>query len=498
MEFKLVLSVCLVLLFSSEILAQDNILLSREYWKVNPSVEQLKAAITNGNNPSELNSNAFDAVVYALLEQTNDAAIKYLLTLEGNGVKKRTHDNRTYIFWAAYKGNVSIMKHLFDNGAKIDITDSHGNTPVTFAAATGQKNIMVYDLFEKHGAILNKEKNEDGVNALLLIAPYLESEKELTYFTEKGFQLTDKDPKENTIFNHAAKGGNIEFLKLLIEKGVDPKAVNKEGGNAMLYASQGLRNSKNTLETYQFLENLGIAVNIVGDRGRNPLHSIAYKSDDLNIFSYFIKKGIDVNLQDNGGDTPFMNAASSNDLKVVQFLSEYVKDFNLKDENGRSALAMAVNRNTTDVVDFILKKGADIQAKDKEGNSVAYYLLNTFKVKDSKVFETKLQLLQENDLSMTQPQYNSNTLLHIATQKNNLALLKRLSSFDIDINAKNNEGYTALHIAAMKAKNDEILKYLVSQGANKTIKTEFNETAIDLASENELLQKQHIKLNFLQ
>lgn len=498
MNFKVILMSCFALLFCSEIIAQDNIFLQRNYWKDSPSVSQIKLDIRKGHNPSQLNENAFDAVCYALLEQTNDETIKYLLSLKGNEVEKKTHDSRTYIFWAAYKGNTAIMKHLFDKGAKIDIRDSHGNTPVTFAAATGQKNTGVYDLFEKQGAILAQEKNEHGTNALLLIAPYLENEKELNYFIKKGFNLTDRDSKGNTIFNCAAQGGNVNFLKLLISKGVNPKVINKEGGNAILYASQGMRNSESTLETYQFLENLGVSTTVVGDKGRNPLHAIAYKSDNIAIFSYFIKKGVDINLQDNGGDTPFMNAANSNDLKVVQFLSDYVKDINLKDENGRTALAMAVNRNTVDVVDLLIKKEADVKTIDKEGNSLAYYLLNTFKVKDSEVFEAKLKLLKANGLSVNQSQNNGNTLLHIATQKNNIELLKCLSSFGIAINSKNDEGYTALHIAAMKAHNDEILKHLLSQGANKDIKTEFEETVLDLASENELLQKQNIKLNFLQ
>lgn len=498
MNVKSILSILIVLLFSSEMLAQENVFLSRDYWKANPSVEQIKLAITHGNNPSELNKNAFDAVVYALLEKTNDASIQYLLTLKGNEVEKRTHDSRTYIFWAAYKGNINIMKHLFYKGAVINITDSHGNTPVTFAAVTGQKKTAVYDLFEKHGAILHQEKDKDGVNALLLIAPYLESEKELSYFIKKGFTLADEDPKGNNIFNYAAKKGNISFLKLLIEKGVNPKVTNKEGGNAILYASQGTRNSKNSLETYQLLENLGIEVNVIGDNGRNPLHSTAYRSDNLDLFSYLIKRDVDISLQDDGGRSPFMNAANRNTLKVIQFLSGYVKNFNIKDEKGHSALMMAVNRNATEVVSFLLKKGADIQAKDKEGNSLAYYLLNTFKAKDTKVFEAKLKLLQAQGLSMKQTQNGGNTLLHIAAKKNNLALLKRLIAFDIDVNAKNAEGYTALHIAAMKAENDAILKYLIHQGADKTVKTEFDETVLDLASENELLQKQNIKLNFLQ
>lgn len=251
MKLKSIIPILLALFISSEILAQDNVFLSREYWKENPSVAQIKEAISEGNSPSALNKYEFDAVVYALLEQVNDETIKYLLTLDGNEVNKITHDERTYIFWAAYKGNISIMQHLFDKGAAINITDDKGNTPVTFATVTGQKNLAVYDLFAKYGEAMNK-----------------------------------------------------------------------------------------------------------------ILH-------------------------------------------------------------------------------------------------------------------------------------NGDNLLHIATKNNNLELLKRFSSFDIDVNAKNDEGYTVLQIAAMKAEDDSILKYLLSQGADKSIKTDFDETVLDLARENELLKKQNINLNFL-
>lgn len=251
MKIKSMLSILLVVLFSSEMLAQENVFLSRDYWEANPSVAQIKSDISEGSNPSELNKNGFDAVVYALLEQTNNEAIKYLLTLEGNEVEKRTHDSRTYIFWAAYKGNVIIMQHLFDKGAIINSIDSKGNTPVTFAVVTGQSDLAVYELFAKYGEPMN------------------------------------------------------------------------------------------------------------------------------------------------------------------------------------------------------------------------------------------------------QIRHNGNNLLHIATQKNNLSLLKRFAVFNIDVNAKNDKGYAPLQIAAMKADSDAILKYLLKQGANLKIKTEFDESVFDLASENELLHKNNVSLNFL-
>ena len=49
----------------------------------------------------------------------------------------------------------------------------------------------------------------------------------------------------------------------------------------------------------------------------------------------------------------------------------------------------------------------------------------------------------------------------------------------------------------MKSKDAKIMKYLVSIGANKNAKTAFDETAYDLALENELLQMKSININFL-
>ncbi len=474
-------------IFISSMFAQKaNIFHERNFWKANPSIKVIDEKSSKGNNISELNNNAFDAVVYAILENTDNNTIKYLLSKEGNSVNKKTHDGRTYIFWAAYKNNLELMKYLVSKDAKTNIVDDHGYTILNFAASTGQTNTKMYDYLIKMAANIKTDKNRKGANVLLLVAPYLENYSLVSYLLSKGASLEDKDNNGNGIFEYAAKGGNISLLETLIDKGV------QKGENTMIFASQGLRRKKNTLQTYKFLESVGVKTNCIDKDGKNPLHAIAYNNKDLATYSYFISKGVNVNLQDNKGRSPFMNAANNNTLEIVKFLSKKITNINSKDKKGRSALIMSVQSNNKDVVKFLLGIGANINTEDADGNTLSYYLINIFKTTE---FEDKLSILEKNGLVMNKLQYSKNTLLHIAAAQDNLALLKRLNSFNIDVNAENKDQLSALQIAAMETKSIKILEYLLSIGAHKNIKTAFNETIYDLASENELLKNSNI--NFL-
>ncbi|MEM9362802.1 MAG: ankyrin repeat domain-containing protein [Bacteroidota bacterium] len=477
--------------------SQENKFLDRGYWQANPSIEQVEKDIAEGNDPSELNQYAFDAVSYAFLAKADNKTIKHLLTKEGNDVNKLTHDSRTYIFWAAYKDNLEMMQFLVDKGAKTDVVDSHGYSLLNFSAVTGQTNPILYDFILKHGADVMSETNLAGANALLLVSSFAKDFEIIDYFVSKGLSLKNTDNQGYGILEYAAKGGNIQTLKKLMSEGASFVSENDTRGNAIVTASQGTRGHENTLETYKFLESQGLNPAAVDASGKNALHNIAYDVEDLAILDYFLLKGTDVNQQDEDGRTPLMNASQYNSLEVVKLLSSKVADINVVDEEGKTALTMAVIRNHPEVVAYLLDKGAKANLKDKKGNNLAYYLVQSYNPKKPDSFEKKLELLEAKGVSLASIQHDGNTLLHLAAKKNNLALLERLKGLEIPINLKNTDGNTALHLAAMSADNDAILKYLIEQGADKTVLTDFDESVFDLANENELLQENGITLEFL-
>ena len=190
-------------------------------------------------------------------------------------------------------------------------------------------------------------------------------------------------------------------------------------------------------------------------------------------------------------------AASTKNLSYLQLLLPQLKNINLTNNEGKSALVNAVEFSNAEVVAFLLKNKADVLVKDKNGNTLAYYLIASYRKQNEADFDKKRDLLAEKNVDFTTPQKDKNTLLHIVASHDNLALLQKISNFKINVNAKNNTSETALHKAAMVAKNDAILKYLLSQGADKSEVTEFGETAYDLAKENEILQRENIDIEFL-
>ncbi len=484
----------LLLVVSSFTFAQQkNTLLEASFWQTKPAPEAVKAEIAKGNDPSEYNAGNFDPVVLAINNGAPDETVKMLLEQKGNDVNKLTHDGRTYIFWAASKGNTDLMEHLVSKGAKIaGQQDNHGYSVLNFAANGGQKNTKVYDICLKNGADLKKDLTHDGANALLLVVPSDTDGKLTEYFISKGLTLKSVDAQGNTAFNYAARAGNIGVMKAMKDKGVAATDY------AMIMAAQGSRRGAAPIETFQYLESIGLKPTAISKNGDNVLHAIVRRPGQEKLINYFVEKGVKVDQANAEGNTVFMNAAASNrEVATLELLRAGITDINKKNKDGHTALSLAVRGNSPEIVQYLIDKGAKADVKDAKGNNLAAYLLEAYNPRQVRDFEAKLAILTKAGLDMKQPQADGNTLYHLAVAKNDVALLQIVNTMNVDVNATNKEGFTALHKAAMLGKDDAVMKYLLSVGAKKDIKTSFSETAFDLASENENFSKQNISLGFL-
>ena len=479
------------------ILAQDsNIFLDRSFWKTSPDIKTVEQKITEGNDPVALNPYAFDAVVYATLENAPLATIEHLLSIKGNEVNKITHDGRNYLMWAAYKGNLELMQYLISQGSQTDIIDDHGYNLMTFAAVAGQQNPAVYDLILENGGKIN-DTNRGGANSLLLLAMHLEDDKMLNYFKEKGLGLNSKDNDGNGLFNYAAKMGNIKMMDKCIALGLEFKTLNKNGGNAMIFASQGYRRYTNPLSVYEYLESKGVNPNVKNNDGKTPLHGIAFRTEDFAIFEYFINKGVDVNQADKNGNTAFINAVNGNNNDIVKNLLPMVKNINHTNADGYSALTYAVRRNNGELFNFLLSNNASLNIVDKKGNNLTYHAFDSFDEDNKNIFESQLATFQANQVDFKGKQSGGNTLLHLSVEKGLGYLIDKAIQLGVDVDQKNSDGLSPLHVAAMKAKNSEVLVQLLDHGADKNILTDFDESVFNLAAENELLKKNGVDIQFL-
>ena len=87
---------------------------------------------------------------------------------------------------------------------------------------------------------------------------------------------------------------------------------------------------------------------------------------------------------------------------------------------------------------------------------------------------------------------DGSTALHISAKENKINFVNMLLSHGADVNVRNNYGTTALHYAIYSS-NLEIIEALISHGAYVNVKNDYGQSPIDYATTEEI--KDYLKFH---
>lgn len=233
--------------------------------------------------------------------------------------------------------------------------------------------------------------------------------------------------------------------------------------------------AKGDLELVKKLINEGASVNEKNNDSQTPLHLAAQKGR-LDIVQFLLEKNADPSSVDNSGSSPLHIAITYRHPAVASFLIKNKSNLTLKNVLGFVPLVLAALFGDAYLVQECLAAGVNPNAKNNEGKT-ALHFASSFYDDDM----TKTLLKHKADPNLVDN--SGSTPFHYVGSP---AIANLLLSKKVDINKANNEGNTPLHTAALRGRSD-IIQYLISAGADSSIKNNKGQTYRDMVTDPKLL-----------
>lgn len=162
----------------------------------------------------------------------------------------------------------------------------------------------------------------------------------------------------------AAKNGDSERMRALIEQGADANQPNRNGGTAIMYAVLSGR-----VEPVSLLLEHHAHVDAVAGNGWTALMIAAVKGY-VEVARLLLGHGAEPNRADVYSWTPLMRAVYEQRPRMVRLLVDNDRtDVNRAGENGVTALHLAVARGDADIVSLLLSGGANPEIIDNSGRT---------------------------------------------------------------------------------------------------------------------------------
>ena len=165
-------------------------------------------------------------------------AIVKLLLEKGARVDGRSTDGQTPLMAAVMRGFDDVVEVLLAAGADVKARDSRGNS--AFGIAVFGAKLEIADLLLAKGGDPDEADPSTGITPLLGAAS-MGGEETLRWLVARGAKvnkITQLEYGGTTALTTAARVGNAENVRVLLELGADPRLKMKSGATALSNAQE--------------------------------------------------------------------------------------------------------------------------------------------------------------------------------------------------------------------------------------------------------------------
>lgn len=435
-----------------------------------------------------------------------------------------SQDPNKELFNACRNGDLIKVEKLV-NTSNVNIRDTNGrkSTPLHFAAGFGRKDIVEYLLLTGGNV---HAKDEGGLVPLHNACSFGHAEV-VQMLLKHNADPNARDNWNFTPLHEAAIKGKVEVCIVLLQSGADSGVKNADGktphdladpaAKAVLngsYRKEELLEAARTGNEEKLMSLLTpLNVNCHASDGRKstPLH-LAAGYNRARIVQLLIQFGADVHAKDKGGLVPLHNACSYGHFEVTEMLIKAGACVNATDLWQFTPLHEAASKVRIEVCSLLLSHKADpylTNCYDKNALEIApneelqeriqlefkgYSLLDA--VMNGEF--TKVKKFLSLDTINFKHIFTGDTPLHCVILSNHpkrKQIAEILIKKGVNLNEKNRDFLSPLHLAADKSQHD-LLELFLKHGAKVNILDALGQTALHRCAREGNLHSCQILLSY--
>uniref|UniRef100_W5MQ00 Death domain-containing protein n=1 Tax=Lepisosteus oculatus TaxID=7918 RepID=W5MQ00_LEPOC len=263
--------------------------------------------------------------------------------------------------------------------------------------------------------------------------------------------------------------GHLQILKILVSAGAVIPHTNMSGQGLLHCAA-----ARGRLDIVEYileeLEDNGL--DRPDEHDKTPF-LLAAENGKLNTLQCLRQRGCNIKAMDKEGNSALHLAASSGHPSVVRELMNAL-DLEVTNQEGKTALLLATETGQTSCVEALLTAGCDVNTLSNTGHGALHCAAQKGQAGICRL------LLDSGVDTSTSSTFAHLTPLHLAVMNNYPDIVQMFTEAGCDLNTRDENGQTALHVAA-ELRRLEITEVLLKANVLLDLKDKKDRDPLDLA-----------------